>query len=352
MSYDLADLLAASRADLREPLCGPAAWEALERLSHAAPDGASQFGFECRLAAGEDAVDLGLAVAAGDPAAARLAGHPATARDVVPTSPAWRHLRAFAAAWTATGSALGRAIPFLFLELDAASARTPAITPSVFVALDPPLLPAGGAPGGSPVASGPGSPLSTVLEATSLLRGQPPSPRLRRRIAGCFEALPEDAHVIHLGVLLGRKGAGVRLSIAVAEHALPPLLDGVGWHHAHAELERCVRRYERCFQTVQVDLDVDSEGVRPRLGLGLRPVDRAGWKALLASFVADGLADPDKATAVLGWPGQRVQRIEGYGLPCLLTRDTSHAKVAVTPGRPARAKAYLSVAPRIGWFGA
>ena len=346
MSYRVADTLSAVRGHVPEVLIPAVAWPALDALAAVSPDGVSQFGFEVRLAEDAAAVDLGLAIEPEDEAAKTLAGRTPGALDTAGAE-AWRRLRNFAVAWTEPGSLLSRWVPFLFLELDAVSAGRSVPEPSVFVALDSPL----GAPhgGGGSRARGADVTLAVSQEAARHLLGAPLAGALCEQVVACFDAVPEGSHVLHLGAMLGRGAAGVRLSLSIARDELPAYLARIGWDHPVGDLDRCLERYGQVPDRVQLDFDV-AEAIQPRLGVGLQPSRPEGWPILLDRLVGDGLCTPERGEALLAWPGAETRRLPGYGFPCRIRRATSHAKISLEPGRPLEAKAYFSASARPAFF--
>ncbi|MGA2013453.1 MAG: prenyltransferase/squalene oxidase repeat-containing protein [Solirubrobacteraceae bacterium] len=344
----LAESLALVRPALPAALVSAAAASTIAALAQVlAP--VHRAGFECRLTAGEDRVDLqqGIFASDGEP---ELLGH--FLRGEGELGPAWEPVAAACAGWSDPGDPLHGAIHELWLELDApgagdaAPARLADTAPSVFTVLRP-TDPA------ESLAAARGV-LSALMDGASVAHVEPVLERLA-------VACPPPARISHLGMMLGRRPAAVRVHIT----GLP----GRDWERylttatpvedAAAVGALAALALDHC-DTVVLCLDVVAGRLLPRVGLecffahnhGLDP----RWSPLLARLVKLGLSCPDKARALLGWPGAIAppqapatwpQTLIARGLLApeasleVIDRRLSHVKITCADGAPPSAKAYF-----------
>ena len=312
---------------------GEGALRALRALARAVPGVGRSFGFECRLGADDDAVDLGIAVTAEDggrDVLGGLAGDPLLARAVA-RDERWRRLSNLAARWGDPRSALHGWVPFVGLEYDAGSAREAIPVPSVFVALDAPLA--------DETAQRPS--LAAAREAAALLRGHL-TPALEAKLVEGFEKLPPGAYVLHLGAMLGRDQEGLRLSVALPGEAVEGYLRSLGGGAAAGAAALAFALLPERLARAQVDFDL-YPAVGPRIGFGVRPEtsEPEAWAALAGELVTLGMAREAKARALLEWPGASPVKGGGTDGWIAARRQLSHAKLVCAVGRPFEAKAYF-----------
>jgi hypothetical protein len=184
----------------------------------------------------------------------------------------------------------------------------------------------------------------------------------------CVTALPTGVALAHLGVMLSRPGAPLRLVIhGVRSADIPDCLGRIGWHdpaHQFAPLIAGIAPYADA--VVMLDIDVADE-VRPKVGVEFyvrqEADNRERWQTLLGVLVDRGLAGPRKAAAILGWPGVTQEPDDGRPWPETLAlgdrllrgmgasafwRNINHVKIAYQPGHEAEAKIYLGFGHN--WF--
>jgi hypothetical protein len=304
-------------------LVGPDARSKLLQIAGRLPSAFHNVGFETRLAAADEEVDLGVSLRPDDDGALRLCGTGPIVADLVRERDAWRRLSEFSQHWCGQKTLLSSWVPFLFLEFDAIAASDPKPVPSVFVALDAPLDERPDRPH-----------REAAREAVLLLRGDLPR-ELDAKLSRCFEALPEQGYVLHVGLMLGRATAGLRLSVTLPSGTVVPYLRALGGDAAAAEAQHALREMPGWLTQAQLDFDLDPD-IQPRIGFGIRPGMEAGddWPSLLDECRGLGLCDPAKARALLAWPG----------IAAGVRRELSHVKLAVTSGR-IEAKAYFAAEP-------
>jgi hypothetical protein len=345
--WDPSATLSAVSNDLPVELFPQEQRRTLAAIASRVPVPATSLGFELRLALGEPRVDLGIAMGPQRRASEQLA---AAGRDprVAPAGrvdPSWRRILDFAERWADPTSQLSSWVPFIFLEYDADAATDLVPVPSIFVALDSRLE-------GAPFAASNCPELSALIEAAISLRGSPLLPALQSMLARCFAALPRGARILHLGMMLGRAQGGVRLSAAMAGEEVAPFLRSLGGEEAATGAATLLARGGGRFSRAQVDFDLDPS-VQPNVGLGVRPDGRQGadsWERLIGEVIELGAANPERAAALLRWPGASRARAAGQPAEWMLHRELSHLKLAMCGGR-LEAKAYLGVTPASSGIG-
>jgi hypothetical protein len=301
---------------------------AIAAIARAIPDLGDVFGFECRLRGEQAAVDLGICVRRRRSGTAFAVGRPLQSRD-----DAWARLGEFLAAWSDQGSTLDAWIPFVFLEFDAAVHHPTLPIPSVFVSLDEPL-----AEPSEARARG----LSVVSEALHILHGRALDPLVGQTLGACFHHLPPAGRVVHVGAMLGREPATVRLSVAIPRDEVHAYFSSLGWLAPVGVVERVLAIYAPEGFDVHLEFDVAGT-LGPTLGVVLAPGNPTGWDQLLGALVTHELCAPAKRDALLAWPGEIASTIAGA--PYLVRRALSHVKISAVSGVGLEAKAYFTGSP-------
>jgi hypothetical protein len=345
MSVNLCAAYDAAGVFFPAALISPGAAARLSQLVRMVGGGADTFGFEVRLH-GDERVDLGIGINA------RGAAHAALI-DCQSTDDRRRRIRDLAIRWMNDPSMVAR-LPFLFLEVDCEAATQALAVPSVFLGLDWPLdelAPAArlAARSGDWQAA-PG--FRQSMEMVNLLRELPLPTPTETLLARCFALVPDGGLVLHIAVMLGRPGEGVRTSVMLRRDHVLDYLHGLGWEAGLDTLREVLRAlapfcdFEHPDSIVQIDLDIGAS-VGPLLGLMLRPNRLGGWPLLLDALVHVGWCTPQKRTALLEWPGDSPARLadNGASRACMLRRDLAHAKLACAAALEPKAKAYFGVTP-------
>ncbi|HEV8149285.1 MAG TPA: hypothetical protein VGP61_03785, partial [Gemmatimonadales bacterium] len=351
----LPETLALVRPALDPVLISPVMLDRIERVARLlAP--IHRAGFECRLEAGDSQVDFQQCVlgADGEPAALAEAIAAAGVAAGGPLSPAWQAIHRLCGEWSTARSQLAEVLQEMWLEFDlpeTLAARFTDLRPSVFARFR--------RTEGSVTSSL--TPHATILKQ---LAGKADAELLQAAVERCAAACSEPAWISHLGVMLGRDSAGLRVNVSgVAVEELEPFLERVGWRGDGARIARLAEELLQFVDGVVVCLAV-RETIHPRLGLECffapRPGADARLKWLLGNLVRRGLCAPEKRTALLGWPGLLTPLDAAapwpdglilrdlLGAPSrlgALTRRWSHVKLDCTPGHPLRCKAYFGFAP-------
>ncbi len=303
-------------------------------------------GFELRLGTGAAQVDLLQRIP-------REAGYPARLQAHIDESglgrqTAWQRVRDFCAAWSDPASQLFSGIPHIWLEFDLESdAAASSPSPSIFAGFDTGLAPIPEA-------------LSILQTALPVLAGAP-SAALWASVERCIRACPAPALLSHLGVMLARPWAGVRLNIArLTRPQLTAYLHAAGWRGPLDEVEPLADWVYQHAEWVTLCLDM-GDSIYPKFGLecGFNPkhADQAPrWAGLLDGCAARGLCTDAERAGLLGWPGlinpvsaaqpwPRHLLLQSLAAPAdqliSIRRRISHIKLVYEPGQPLQAKGYL-----------
>jgi hypothetical protein len=327
MILSLENYLAAIEEHLPTVLVSSAALSDIRRIARELPPVRSGC-FECPL--GEVGVETDFSVCA-DGALNTLAGRNASAmlNNTIVTSPPWQRFRAFCEGWS--DSALPRQISNIWLEFDRSRHTVPILRPSVFFGVhrikDRQRLAEAG---------------------VRLLRGGPLPAQLAQALSLCFSALPKNARVFQVGVLLSRKNTPVRLCVlGIARDQLLDYLLAIGWPGSIEDVEHILHSISQYVPLLAVNFDLDSsvDGVGPRLGIEYymgREYQLVNvypnWELFLKQLVRVGLCLPRERDALLTWPGYAFRDVI---LPSAFFRGLNHVKVVWEPPGFVYAKAYL-----------
>jgi hypothetical protein len=307
--------------------------------------GVGPFMFECGLDA-RPAADFSVAVVASRGDHAALSGPGTT---VPPDAADWSRIRRYARSWADPSSALSSAVDEAWLEFDVGLTGTaPCTTPSVFVRLDGP------APGLSREHV-----IRVARECLVLLQGRPLSRGTLGNLTECFALLPAGARILFVGAMLSRRSDAVRVvtsGMGLAD--MVRLLQQLGLRKAEEHLLR-LADIARIADELWLAMDVDAEGVGPRVGLdcycdGDGPNGRT-WAGLLDHLLDQGVCTGLKRDALLdatdmshrtfdkGWPEglRRMAKILGPNGFNRMALYVHHIKVIAGPGERLEAKGYL-----------
>jgi len=259
-----------------------------------------------------------------------LAGRNASAKldSTIVTSPPWQRFRTFCESWS--DSALLRQTSNVWLEFDRSRHSVPVLRPSVFFGVHR------------------AKDSQRLAEAgVNLLRGGSLPAHLAHALSHCFSALPTNARVFQVGVMLSRKNTPVRLCvIGLTRDQLLDYLLAVGWPGSTKNVQDILHSVSyHHLLAVTFDLDSGVGGVGPRLGIEChmgreyRLVNvYPKWQVFLEQLVRVGLCLPSERDALLRWPGYTVRDVI---LPSLFFRGLNHVKVVWEPPGFVYAKAYL-----------
>src|SRR5215213_1169515 len=327
MILSLDNYLAAIEEHLPTVLVSSAALSDIRRIARELPPVRSAC-FERPL--GEVSMETDFSVCA-DGALDTLAGRNSSVmlNNMIVTSPPWQQFRKFCEGWS--DSALLRQISNIWLEFDRSRHTVPISKPSVFFGVhrikDRQRLAEAG---------------------VRRLRGGSLPGQLAHALSLCFSALPENANVFQVGVMLSRKNTPIRLCVlGIARDQLLDYLLAIGWSGSIDDVEHILHSISQHLPCLAVDFDLDSgvDGVGPRLGIEcymgreyqLVKV-HPNWELLLKQLVRLGLCLPSERDALLTWPGYGFRDVI---LPSVFFRGLNHVKVVWEPPGFVYAKAYL-----------
>ena len=155
----------------------------------------------------------------------------------------------------------------------------------------------------------------------------------RRAVERVFEALPPQGHVRHAGMFPRRTPRVLRLVVTKVED-LPGWLNHLGWPGSSPTLTTVLEAIRPLSTPNLIGLDIDGDGLRPRLGLELKPQGEGQtWGPLLAWLVETGRCLPDKAAGLLSLPGH--ERFFDLRNVLLLELRISHVKLTLDGTRVA-----------------
>jgi hypothetical protein len=264
----------------------------------------------------------------------------------------WDPIERFLSAWSNSTAPWRERVQDLWLEFDLQT-NQPAVLPlpSVFIGLAARGIPGEEAP----------PTLETILTA---ILSAPLPPTTLETLRHCCAACPERGRISHIGLMLSRPSAGLRLNVArVPADRIAAYLETIRWPGSASRAEGLLDRIFPLVDGVTLALDVGGS-LGPRLGLEcpvrerlVHPVRQA---ALLDLLVELGCCSAAERDALLAWPGvigpsqSRAPwpsaLIAGdiarpAGLSTISSR-INHVKLDIVEGAPLRAKAYLSFRPR------
>ena len=329
----LSETLAGVFAVLPEALASKTARQKLEPLMQSLPPFYSG-GFECRLGRGDGPVDLQLCLRRDDSLTELLTAPLREAlRLMLPDKPVWRALDTLLANWRQ------RDLEELWIEFDE---RKDGWRPSVFLGLPQ---------------EAEGRALHRVVAQLDFLLGVESRQGLRANVERCHAACPDGVFISHVGLMLGRKGTGLRLNVKrLRPDTLPRYLEAVGWPGEHDDVLPLAKALFDASDRITLTLDV-GECLTPDLGLEcVAGPKRQAWQRLLDLLVARGLCRPEARDGVLDWPLSLKPTALDPPWPADLMRAAllappqtfvgidlhlSHVKVAFRPGGVTEAKGYL-----------
>jgi hypothetical protein len=338
----MASLLAAARPHLAGALVDAAGFAGVSLAARLLPALSGAI-LECRLAEDDATADLSIRLLTTDGGRERFAGV-----DADPGFPCewlavaeWRRVRDFCRAWADVRSPLHAQVETAWLEFDSPTLGEAVPRPCVFFST--PALPA--------------PRLDALIgQAVATLLGEPLPRGTRVNLRRCLDALPADAALTFIGLMLARATGTVRVCAGMRAGEVAEFLAAIGWSHPTAQVEWALGRVARDpAASLVVTLDV-GETILPTLGIELKADAAASWPVLLDRLVSLGLCTAAKAAAALQWRGYDVAlrgmkpgvdttpRPPSSGpaaATAMQVRTINHVKVVTHPHRPPIAKVYL-----------
>ncbi len=321
---------------------------------------ASQALLECHLDSPEPKADFFAAFSTAN------SGREALARGYQPltslnNNPVWSRVFNFCEHWTDTNSPLYQEVDRVWLEFDLVNPQSARISePSFFF---------GTAEGIKNETENTASPNGVsdnygwvTDEALRLLLNKPLPDLVKQNLLTCFNSLPPEGRVFQVGVMLPRKAESqiVRLCIEnIAIDNIPDYLSSIGWQGSLAELKSVLADLSSYANFISLNFSV-GDIVFPKIGLECY-IDKKlrinpKWRLFLDYLVEQQLCTPEKADALLNYPGYSVEKSHQDLWPSNLTnaskfvypnlkstfvRILHHIKIVYQPDQPLKAKAYL-----------
>lgn len=320
----------------------------------------SWFEFECRLAEIAPRADFLVSTTAaldGRESLRRLEKTDGAARLLA--HPVWRGVHEFATQWAQPESVLHKGTDQIWLEFDVAQAHTELPVPSVFYGF---------------LASQPqrshrvkderiiGEQLSITRTALEALIARPLPGATHRKLAACFDELPDGAQIIFIGAMLSRTSETFRVVMqGLSPTQMLAYLAQIGWPGDVAQLRQQLETVASFADYLWFSVDV-GETVQPKLGVDCfynnrtQPQHDARWHSFLDYLVEHELCIPSKRAALLAYPGRSLMSEDAELWPeglrlasqvlgragfTTLVRGLDHIKMVYQPERQVEAKAYL-----------
>lgn len=320
----------------------------------------SFFGFECRLGERVPRADFLACIKVADGGREILAGqHPTTDlpetlfNDVV-----WQRVRLFSRHWANQESILYKQADNIWVEFDIDGPPSNIPVPSLF--FGPKRIQSRSA----------SSPQSTIVAhphqwitrtALPLVLGNFLPQAAEQKLFECFDALPVDAEVFQIGVMLARKSEVVRLCVRnIAPVQIPAYLARLGWSGQEGRLRTLMTELSSGVGSINLNFDV-SDRILPKIGLECYfDIPANPWVKLqqfLDHLVGTGLCLPEKRDALFAYIGQSCESnhelwpthlrhasrfLNGKFLSAFF-RTLHHIKIVYQPDSVLEAKAYLAV---------
>ena len=196
--------------------------------------------------------------------------------------------------------------------------------------------------------------LDTLIDGVAMGTGWNVEPAERREIERVYRAIPPDIRMESFGVFPAR-GRFIRLQTRGFRKTsdLTAFLGRTGWSGQRSAVASMGSRFEErgAFHNLSAYLDVLPDGVGPVFGLNMhrsdeRPqdgrywLDRPGnWVATIDGLREEGLALPEKLSALAGWPS--VEMLFGRTGMFVFVRGIHHVKLVMKKDDFEQAKAYL-----------
>jgi hypothetical protein len=323
-------------------LACPGTLDTLVAVAGELPAVASGGAVECRLGP-SSRVDLLMYLVAQEGGHRALLRRGATGTSPLLSTPAWRGVLDFCAAWAEPASILHAGVPVLWLEFDIEGETPVAPAPLPFPCVERHLLdesPPEEQDGAERAAC-----LALIGQAAALLLGRPLAGATAIAMARCIERLPPRGRGLHVAPLATRGLDAIRLVVSLPRDEVTEYLDRIEWPGSMQQIGDLLAAMYGDARRVAIHLDVTSD-VQPILGLELfHPPGDPRWEPLLDEFVTRGACTPDKRDALLQWPPSACVSLPHHRWPSRI-ESTILVKLIAKPSEPLEAKAYLGFTTR------
>lgn len=288
-------------------------------------------GFECRLAFKQSRVDFQIKL-------------PRLVLNL--PDPAWQACRSIYQNWINSTSGLHHCVRDIGLEFDMVEQSSQTPIPCLFLSLSQ----------DSSIG------FQEVIEMALKLINHPISSSLHANLNLCAHALPDDARVAHIGLMLSRHAEGIRLIVkGISFQQLPDYLEQIGWGDTTKTLlPSLVSTTSEFVDSISLAFDVGSV-IHPKIGLECfldkQFHDEIRWQLFLDYLVEKDLCTSAKRDALLAWPGL-TQKSDcpdlwpsnlmlgdiffGSKAYSVFWRKINHIKLVYQPGKSLSAKAYIA----------
>lgn len=305
-------------------------------------------GFECRLGTEKFAVDFQVNLPCYAP---KLPAH-------LLENNAWQDFYNFCHKWIKPNSLLHRSVDNVWLEFDINGKPLAIPIPCIFLAL-------------KEETARQSYWLQEIISSWPFqLNNELISRKIKSNLWRCAEYLPDAAWITHLGAMLSRSNAGVRVNIrGIAPDKLLNYLQKIGWQEDTNQLNqlgKIISSLEQFVDYIVLTFDV-GETISPRIGLECfltkQPPSEPRWQLFLEYLVANNLCTPEKQKGLLAWPGISQKKdcpelwpknlnngdffLNSQALS-LFWRTISLIKIVYQPGMSVEAKGYLAFGHK--WF--
>jgi hypothetical protein len=261
--------------------------------------------------------------------------------------PCWNRICRICSAFRCGTAGLRDVVSSIWVEFDLICAQSVIPNPSVFVGIRkmPPSV--SGAPLGPRY-------FERMRQVLDILHGGEPQAELLQTLEALVCATAERADGYHLGVMLSRPGAPIRLCIrrTPARELLSDVdeIQGPG----STEVARAkLGQYIEMAPNPTIHLDIAST-IGPRIGFDFtfarscitgQPADEPRWKEMFDLLVSDGLCTTGNRNLLLRWPGGcRLTDAAGHAIPgdiSYLVRELNHIKISAESDGKLSAKGYF-----------
>ena len=190
--------------------------------------------------------------------------------------------------------------------------------------------------------------LGIVLDALDAAAGWNRDATERRQVERTYTALGPDECIGGIGIFPSR-GKGIRLTLGgfrTASEAVA-LLERAGRTEQCDAAEALVAflAEREAFVNIGIHFDMDASGIGPKLGLSFSQErewmsEGRHWEALIDAMREQGLAVPDKLSALGQW-STGMEMLYGRSGGYLFIPFLHHVKYVLTGGRLQQAKAYV-----------
>ena len=332
-------------------------WKKINRIGKILPGGLTTFfGFESRLGIAEARSDFLICADAEEAGRRVLAAnsYDIDLPDELLKNPVWMNIRKFSTNWESEVSPLYKKVSNVWLEFDVEEEVKDLPVPSCFFGVHSLY-------GTNAVNSE--HPHNWIWEnALYLLLGKRLSASVEDNIIKCFAALPDNAYIFQIGLMLAREWDGVRLCIRnISVDKTIAYLKKINWPGNLDNLQQRLNHISQFLDRIDLDIDV-SNSIGHKIGLECylqkQPQFEKRWFDFLDYLIVRRLCLSEKQKALFQYPGyiqekmnpglwpaslRKISRILGYSYEWVIFKGIHHIKLNYYDGEFQEAKAYLYV---------